>query len=360
MEPTDTSRRQRSPGGLFWKVFAACWFTSMLTGLGINVVARLWPGLVELPPTPPSVQQSVLMPVLAGGLIAVLLSVALAWSLSRPIRLLRQAFGAAATGHLDMRVAPQLGRQRDEFADLARDYDRMAQQLQALLGAQRRLMHDVSHELRSPLARLQMATGLLRQSPQGLEAALARIDHEVDRLDALVDEVLTLARLESGVPLKLEGEVNVVGLLASVAEDARFEARAQGSDLSLSAEPASLVLRVHGELLLRAFENVIRNAVKYSAPGTAVDVRATLQPTTHTWQVCISDRGPGLPADALRRAFDPFVRLGDEARVPGFGLGLAIARRAIESHGGAITGSPRDGGGLTLTLSLPLPTAAAN
>jgi len=345
-----------NPGGLFWKVFLACWFTALLTGLGINIIARLFPAFIELPPIPPSVRQSVLMPVLTGGVIAMAFSAALAWSLSRPIRLLRLAFGAAAAGDLEQRVTPRLGRQRDEFAELGRDYDRMAQQLQDLLGAQRRLLHDVSHELRSPLARLQMATGLLRRSPDGLEATLARIDHEVERLDGLVDEVLTLARLESGAPLGGVREVDVIALLASAADDARFEARATARELSFAASPASLLVPANGELLLRAFENVLRNAVKFTAPGSRVDVRAEL---AQAWlRVTVGDRGPGLPEQSLAHVFEPFVRHDGALPMPGFGLGLAIARRALESHGGTIEACLRDGGGLLLTLRLPLPPAA--
>jgi two-component system, OmpR family, sensor kinase len=331
----------------------------MLTGLGINVFARLFPGAIELPPTPPSVQQSVLMPVLTGGLIAMGLSGLLAWSLSRPIRLLRQAFGLAASGHLDMRVSPSLGRQRDEFADLGRDYDRMAEQLRALLTAQRRLLHDVSHELRSPLARLQMAVGLLQRSAEGTADALHRIEREVQRLDQLVGEVLTLARLESGVPLGERCEIDVVALLASVAEDARFEARSQGRDLSFCSTHASVLSRAHGELLLRAFENAIRNAVKYTPPGSHVEVTAVCQRGERELVVQVADRGPGLPAEALQRVFQPFVRM-DAGHQQGFGLGLAIARRSMEAHGGHISALLRPGGGLQLQFVLPLsPDATA-
>lgn len=343
----------RGPGGLFWKVFAACWFTAMLTGLGIHIIARLFPVWIDLPPVPPSAQQSVLMPVATGAAIALAASALLAWSLSWPIRLLRQAFGAAAAGDLDRRVAPRIGRRHDEFADLSRDYDRMAQQLRDLLGAQQRLLHDVSHELRSPLARLQLATGLLRRSPDGMGAAVARIDHEVVRLDALVAEVLTLARLESGVAPGGLREVDVMALLAAVADDARFEARAQRRDLALVATPAALVMPVHGELLQRAFENVVRNAVKFTAAGTCVEVRAEVD--ADGLRVSVADRGPGLPAQALARIFEPFARHETAQPMPGFGLGLAIARRAIEAHGGVIAAQLRDGGGLQLTLRLPLP-----
>lgn len=347
---------RRSPGGLFWKVFAACWFTALLTGLGIHLIARAFPSWIDLPPVPPSAQQSVLMPVATGALIALAASALLAWSLSRPIRLLRQAFGAAAAGDLEQRVAPRLGPRHDEFADLARDYDRMAQQLRGLLGAQRRLLHDVSHELRSPLARLQFATELLRRSPDGLATAVARIDHEVARLDSLVDEVLTLARLESGVAPGAMRDVDVIALLASVAEDARFEALAQRRDLAFAATPEALVVPAHGELLQRALENVVRNAVKFTAAGTCVEVRA--EAGADALRVTVADRGPGLPAQALAEVFEPFVRHEAAQSMPGFGLGLAIARRAVEAHGGTIAAQLRDGGGLLLTLCLPLPERA--
>ncbi|MDT7836987.1 sensor histidine kinase [Aquabacterium sp. OR-4] len=362
----------RAPGGLFWKVFAACWCSSLFTGVGIHLFARLFPALVQLPPMPPTVAQSAGMPVLVGGFIALGFSGVLAWSLSRPIRLLRQAFGAAAAGQLAQRLAPQLGRQRDEFAELARDYDRMAQQLQTLLGAQSRLLHDVSHELRSPLARLQMATGLLRRNPAAAIPALTlqRIDHEVERLDALVDEVLTLARLESGVagvPLGAEPEgLDVQALLHSVLDDARFEAQQQGQGrrLTLAAPAEGPLLAAQGELLQRAFDNVLRNALKFSPPGGEVELAVHWQAGDAWWTLWVRDRGPGLSAEDCQRVFEPFVRgvaapAAGAPAAPGFGLGLAIAQRALQAHGGRIQAQPRDGGGLALCLQLPVPPAHA-
>ena len=342
----------RGPGGLFWKVFAACWFTAVLTGVGINVIARLFPAFIELPPTPPSVEQSVLLPALTGGLIAAALSAALAWSLSKPLRLLSQAFSAAAAGQLDMRIMHRLGQQRDEFADLARDYDSMAQQLQSLLGAQRRLLHDVSHELRSPLARLQIAAGLLQQSPDGVVQAVKRIEREVHRLDQLVGEVLTLARLESGVSLGPPNEIDVIGLLTSVADDARFEARAQDKDLRSEASHATLLIRGHGELLLRAFENVVRNAVKYTARGSCVEVQTRVHRTELV--VRVLDRSADVSAVTVQHMFEPFVRGENNTQIAGFGLGLAIARRSMQAHGGDITADVREGGGLMLVMTLEL------
>jgi len=344
---------RRFPGGLFWKVFLACWLTAMLTGLGITTIALIFPNTI-LPTRPPGVGPSVAMPIVTGGMMALLISGFLAWTLSRPIRLLRRAFSNAASGKLETRLTPLLGRRRDEFAGLGRDFDRMAQRLQVLLGSQRRLLHDVSHELRSPLARLQMAVGLLRRSPHGLDAALVRIEHEVQRLDVLVGEVLTLAHLESGAALHSVREVDLIVLLASVADDARFEARAVGRELDFCAMQASAVVPVNGELLLRAFENVIRNAVKFTPVGSRVEVRVEVIEHGRRLRVTVGDRGPGLSAQDLSRIFEPFVRHDAGSAMTGFGLGLAIAQRAVESHGGEIVASLREGGGLLLTLSLPL------
>jgi len=343
----------RAPGRLFWKVFAACWFTAMLTGAGIHLIARAFPEWVELPPVPPSPRQSVLLPVATGGTIALVLSALLAWSLSRPLRLLRLAFADAAAGQLESRVTPMLGRQRDEFAALARDFDRMAEQLQALLGSQQRLLHDVSHELRSPLARLQVAAALLQRSPENQALALQRIEREVHRLDALVAQVLTLARLESSAPLADVREVDVMALLACVVDDARFEALSHERDVRLTAPCESLAMRANGELLLRAFENAVRNAVRHTAPGTAVEVTARLCAPARL-RVEVADRGPGLPPEAMERVFEPFVRLQAVPEDNGAGLGLAITRRAVLAHGGCARAQARAGGGLCIVFELPV------
>lgn len=352
--PGDRPWWTRPPGGLFWKVFAACWLTAMLTGLAINVVARSFPSLIELPPVPPSVQQSVLMPLLMGGLISALCAGVLGWSLSRPIRILQRAFSDASTGYLENRVTPLLGRQRDEFADLGRDYDQMVEQIQTLLCSQRRLLHHVSHELRSPLTRLQMAVGLLRRCPDHLSQSFQRIEREVDRLDQLVGEVLTLARLESGTPYGERRDVDVLALLASVADDARFEARENGRDLRFFSEKTSVVITAYGELLQRAFENVIRNAVKHTKVGTCVEVSVRQHEPSGSLLLDVVDEGPGVPHEALKHIFEPFFRVDGVIASDGFGLGLAIARQAIEAHAGQISVQLREGGGLRVMVVLPL------
>jgi two-component system OmpR family sensor kinase len=229
----------------------------------------------------------------------------------------------------------------------------MAQQLQKLVASQRRLLHDVSHELRSPLARLQAAIGLVRQDPRRLEASLERIEREVGRLDALVGEVLTLARLEGGTAAGTPEEVDFADLVANVAGDARFEAEASGRGVDLhAAEPVAIQGRA--ELLHRAVENVVRNAVKYTAPGSAVDVALSVDGNPPRARLTVRDHGPGVPAPELEHIFEPFYRSSGDAASKGFGLGLAIAQGAVLAHGGTIRADNAAGGGLSVEIQLPL------
>ena len=293
-------------------------------------------------------------PLIAAGLIASLFfSALLAWYVAQPIRHLRRAFDAAAKGELDVRVKPLIGRRRDEIADLGMDFDRMAERLQDLIGAQRRLFHDVSHELRSPLARIQAAVSLARQRPEKSAATLDRVERETLRLDQLVGELLLLARLESGVPGELEEEIDLYGLMAGIVEDAQVEAEAAGCHVAMKGS-AHALLTGRAELLARALENVVRNAVKHSARDGHVQVELTLEPSHGEVLLVVSDEGPGVPERDLPMIFDPFFR-GQHAQHPdGHGLGLAIARRAIEAHGGRITARNRRGGGLRVEIHLPL------
>lgn len=291
------------------------------------------------------------LPLAAILLVGLLFSALLAWYLARPLRHLRWAFRSAAEGRLETRVQPLMGARRDEIADLGQDFDAMAQRLQQLIGAQQRLLHDVSHELRSPLARLEAAIGLARQNPERSAEMLGRIERESERLNVLVGELLTLARLEAGAGEVARERVDLVELVAAIADDAQFEARSHGRDVALYAQ-GEFVADVGAELLYRAFENIIRNAVKYTAEGSVVEV--TVAPGADALHVTVADRGPGVP-DAQRDAiFQPFHRVpGSDGA--GFGLGLAIARRAVESHGGHIAATARDGGGLVLSVTLPRP-----
>lgn len=312
-----------------------------------------------LPPRPRFHRPPPPWPPLAAVLLAGLAFSALgAWYLAKPIRNLRWAFEGVASGKLDTRVAPRMGSRRDEMAELGRDFDRMAHQLQGLVGSQRRLLHDVSHELRSPLARMQAAVGLARQNPQKIEASLDRIERESQRLDELVGELLTLSRLEAGTGTLRRERFDLVELVASVADDARFEAQATGRDIAFAAGE-EIAIDGSAELLHRALENVVRNAVKYSAEGSRVDVSIQSEPQGESVRIEVSDCGPGIAQQDLGSVFEPFFRGANANGSGGFGLGLAIARRAVEAHGGSIVARNRREGGLTVVISLPLPKPGA-
>ncbi len=292
-----------------------------------------------------------LVPLIAGLFASLIFGALLAVYFSRPIRRLRGAVDAAARGDLAVRPGADMGRRSDELADLARDFDRMASRLRGMVESQQRLLHDVSHELRSPLARQQAAIDLARQQPHKLGVSLDRIEVELIRLDALVGELLTLSRLEAGVNSGHVDEIDIGELLTEIVDDAAFE---------LSSSTRSIVMHlgvqahVYGqyELLRRAIENVVRNATKHTADGTQVTVLVTI--TRHRLRIQVSDRGPGVTPDDLDTIFQPFFRSGDGAAVSGHGLGLAIARRVIEAHEGTVQAMNRPGGGLSIEITLPI------
>ena len=286
----------------------------------------------------------------AGGLI---FSAVLAWYLIVPIQRIRTAFENLASGRLNTRVGHTTGGRRDEIADLAQDFDWMAARLEELVAARDRLLHDVSHELRSPLSRLQLAIGLARQDRKRLPASLDRIEHEAARLNDLVHELLTLARVESGS--LSEEYFDLAGVVESVASDAEFEARARGVEIDTDLRILNGELPSIGgssELIHRAIENVLRNAVKFASAGQRVNVSLRFDTAQNTYELQISDQGPGAPAKALAQLFEPFVRVGDQSG--GFGLGLSIAKRAVEAHGGRISAVNQAGGGLLVTIVLPV------
>lgn len=293
--------------------------------------------------------------IVSGILASFVSSLLLAWYFSHPIHSLRRAFGALAEGDLNQRVAVEMGSRRDEIADLGKDFDDMASQLQSLMASQKRLLHDVSHELRSPLARLQVSIGLARQQPDKMEATLERIEQEAGRLDALVGELLTLSRLEAGVAPAMDEYLDIQELLDTVVEAAEFEAQVLACRVSFSSElEESPVYRGHGELLYRALENVIRNAIHHTAPNTEVSIH--LSQSAQSLRIIVDDQGTGVPETELGHIFEPFQRSSQTIKTNGYGLGLAIAKRAITSHGGTIQASNRAKGGLRVEINLPWQT----
>lgn len=345
-------------GRLFWKLFAAL-MLAMFVAFTAAVTYVHLAGFEPPHPREPNVALR-FVPIVSGALVSLVFSGFMAWYLARPLRHLRWGLRRAAGEHFDARVAPLLGGRKDEIADLAIEFDRMAASLEQLTRTRRTLLHDLSHELRSPLARMQVALGLGRQSADDAARLAGRIAQEIEHLDALVEELLTLHRLEStpgsadesGGHLPAKASVDLVELLAAITDDAAFESSAAGGSVVLISD-GPFIARVNGELVYRAFENVIRNAVRYSAAGTVVEVRSSARAADAVLQVEVRDRGPGVPRDKLEAIFEPFVRLEGNTAIRGTGLGLAIARRAIVSQGGRIEASLREGGGLLMRMEIP-------
>ncbi len=285
----------------------------------------------------------------AAIIVSCLVSLGLAALITRPVRRLRHAAQSFAEGDLGVRV-PVRG--RDEVAALGNDFNTMADRLRDLLEAQRRLLRDVSHELRSPLARLRVALELGRKKGD-TAMVMERIEREADRLESLVSDVLSLSRLEAGNYNLKRQAVALDELLAVVAQDAAFEAEAQNK--VVQGDFAGDVVVYGDPVLLRsALENVIRNAVRYTLEGTSVLLSLHVEEAEAV--VSVRDHGEGVPENEIGKLFQPFTRVGearDRAR-GGYGLGLAISRQAVEAHGGKIGAANVQNGGLVVTLRLPL------
>lgn len=290
--------------------------------------------------------------VIAAAAAGFLFSVGLTVYLTRPLMMLREGFGRVAQGDLQVRLSGRVGPRSDEISDLARDFDRMTARLQQLLEARDRLLHDVSHELRSPLTRLQLAIGLARQDPRRIEVSLERIEREALKLEAMVQELLALARAESGVVEHSTEYFDPVAVTEAVVSDAQFEAQDDRRvvltlpPLDESRRPS---VRGSAELIQRAIENVVRNALRFSPAGGTVQVAVELVRSPLGYRCEIIDEGRGVDPLLLGRLFEPFVR-ADRA---GVGLGLAIAKRAIIAHGGEVSARNRPEGGFAVQIVLP-------
>lgn len=337
-------------GRLFWKFFLFLWLAQLTTVAGVATAIWLSHGPPHPPAGPPPDGVAFFWPPLLSGAVASLIFAGLlAWYFAKPIRSLRAAFADLAAEQLETRVGASIGSRQDELADLGEGFDRMAERLQSLLEAQRRLLHDVSHELRSPLARIQAAADLIRQQPGRGEEFLARIDRDAARMDGLVGELLSLARLEAPVGERTAQTVDLGPLLGTVVEDARLEAVSLGTPITLHIDPGLLV-RGDAELLRRAIENVVRNALRHAGGAGSVEVRA--RGDGARLRVSVSDHGPGVLPSELGAIFEPFVR-GRADSPPGHGLGLALTRRVMVAHGGEVSAGNRPAGGLCVSMALP-------
>ncbi len=330
---------------LFVTIFLWFWLTLLGVGLIFAVVfahAGFTPGMLLRVTV-----HDLSVFVVAGGIFCYFLSS----YLMTPLHRLGEAAAHIAEGRLDTRVDPALRKRRDEIAALARNFDCMAERIEALVMGQRRLLGDVSHELRSPLARLIVALGLARQGPPE-EAAenLDRIGLEARRLDTLIGQLLTLTRIDSGADRGAPARFDLIELVQEVASDGDFEARARNRRVVVKRADACAVEGFE-EMLRSAVENVVRNAIRHTAEGTAVEIAVECRDGHAV--LTVRDHGPGVPEGMASEMFLPFRRVGNDEH-DGAGLGLAIAERAVQVHGGTIRAENADGGGLRVEVILPV------
>jgi signal transduction histidine kinase len=377
-------------GRLFWKFFLFIWLAQAAGMVGLGAI--FWwehhyhpvpnaqrmpppkpdglrppppdqmpgPGFDHPPAKPPQGRTPGVIPIeplIANILVTLICAFGLAWYFSKPIRNLRSAFNAVAAGDLNVRVSPAMGQRRDELSDLGRDFDRMAQQLQALMNGQRHLLHDVSHELRSPLARLQVAVGIARQNPEKMVSLMDRIELESTRINEMVGELLTLSRLETGIQGAMNEQVAMDELLDTLVENARFEAGINGIEVGLTGD-LHVMVQGKAELLYSAVENVVRNAIKYSPAQGFVSLNADFDAAASCLRLTIEDDGPGVPESELQRIFEPFFRSSNAGKAEGHGLGLAIAQRVVAAHGGKLWAANRPHVGLRIGIELPAKRAS--
>lgn len=274
-------------------------------------------------------------------------------SVARPVEAISRATRRMASGELSARVGHQDDRAHDELAALARDFDTMAERIEALVAHDRSVLQDLSHELRSPLARLHLILDLAQRSTDADEAAgyFQQAEQEIARLDSMTGEMLALSRLEGGIPGVNREPVDVVALLRESVRRAELEAQAR--DITMTLSTAGSITVSASELLLeRAFDNLIANAIKFSPRGGQVEL--ILQVQGGQVELAIRDHGPGVPAAELESLFRPLFRGSNAARADGHGLGLAIVQRVVRAHGGDIHANNAEGGGLIVHLHLPL------
>ncbi len=280
----------------------------------------------------------------------------LASYIAKPIRILQRGFDNLAGGALDTRIRQHMGKRKDELAGLADDFDYMAQKLQELVEKERHLLHHVSHEMRSPMARMQAMLSLIQQQPKKQEQYIARLENELKRMDSLVGELLTLARLESGTvevdydELPFQDFINTLILdSASIADQ-----RQQTLQLLPNNETPLIFINANESYLYRAFDNVIRNAMNYSPDGSLINIRYHVDKVY--LYVDIDDNGPGVEEFEIPNLFMAFFRASSSDNKPGTGLGLPLAKHIVEQHKGEVSASNIKPHGLRISFKLPLIT----
>ncbi len=310
---------------------------------------------------PPNAWLNFAVTIMISGLVCYVL----AWRLTKPIRRLRAATRSLAAGNLAARVELAKERGGDELSDLGREFNGMAERLEKLVNSHRRLLRDVSHELRSPLARLGVALAIARKvaAPSGApsdaptdapsaEAALNRIEQEAERVNQMIDELLELSRLEGGGASIVFDGFDLAGFIEEIVSDADFEAASLGKRV-VCFPAAEVFISGNRKLLRRALENVLRNAIRYTGEGSAVEV--SLEASADKVNVLVRDHGQGVPEAQLGDIFRPFYRVAEarDRKSGGTGIGLAICEEIVALHGGCILAFNADGGGLAVRITLP-------
>ncbi|HJP05012.1 MAG: HAMP domain-containing sensor histidine kinase [Gammaproteobacteria bacterium] len=290
------------------------------------------------------------------GLItaALLVIASVAWLIARgvgrPIGELQRAVSELAAGHTDARVPASIAARRDELGVLAANFNAMANQLDGLIASREQLMREMSHELRSPLTRLQTSIALASERDKLDPAEQERIDMEIRRMNEVIGEMLRYSSLDVRVTIQRR-LLRLNKLLERLAEVEELEASGHGCNIQVNAE-SNLAVVGDRELLRRGFENILRNAIRFAPDGSSVDITARQEGTFIVIE--ISDRGPGVASEELEHIFEPYMRAaGTGERSTGTGLGLAIVKRVFERHSGEVSARLREGGGLTIQVKIP-------
>ena len=306
---------------------------------------------VEIPWASLSIR--IIIAIVISGLICYLLSI----YLTKPLRSLKMAAKSIARGKLNTRVGPFIGHYRDELYELTGEFNRMAEELEALINSKERLLQDISHELRSPLARLLVAIELGRKKTNNhAEPEFARMELECIRLNKLISEILEFTRLDKAATPLSKVSLNLNDLILQIIDDAHFEINNEHAHLKLVADKIYSI-QANERLIHRAFENIIRNALHYSMPSPEITIFLNHSTLDESIDIDIQDNGPGVPDQQLETIFNPFYRVdwSREKKTGGYGLGLAIASQAIHLHKGNIKAVNRtDHSGLIIKINLPV------
>jgi two-component system, OmpR family, sensor kinase len=321
-------------------------------GFNSNATSTHLPSLSQS--VPPEQRRSGLFPILplaVGVIVSLFSALILAWNFSKPIKVLRKSFEEVAKGNLDVSVSKEMASRKDEIAELGEGFDQMVMQIKNLIQGQTRLLHHVSHEMRSPLARMQIALGLARQGSAKIETTMDRLELEVNRMDHLIGEVLDLSRLDSGIKKLTKEKMSLSELLDDIAEDASYEAKIKRVKVTKDWSNGN-ILSGNSDLLHRAIENIVRNAIKYSDEGEEVVIKCS-EVAPDAICVTVTDQGPGVMDNELDDLFEPFYRGHSGNHAKGYGLGLAITKQIVEAHGGTVNARNRKPNGLCVEMRLP-------